>query len=141
VILKRHNALIFLVVLLLAASLLVACQGGNGLQAGKQTAGVESPAPDQSQPSSTSVQEDTPTVEQESLLAATATLTPEVSSEGQTPALEWIMGETMPGCTVVSFNPTPEPTLQAIFPPPGENDWVMGPDTASVTITEYSDFQ
>lgn len=138
---KHHKALIFLVVLLLAASLLVACQGGNGLQAGKQTAGVESPAPDQSQPSSPPVQEYTPTVEHESTLAATATLTPEVSSGDQTPVLKWIVGETMPGCTVVSFNPTPEPTLQAIFPPPGENDWVLGSDTASVTITEYSDFQ
>jgi hypothetical protein len=46
-----------------------------------------------------------------------------------------------PGCTVVTFLPAPDPTAQAAFPPPGENDWVQGSETAQVTITEYSDFQ
>ena len=49
-------------------------------------------------------------------------------------------GTPMPDCTVISMNPTAEPTLAAIFPPTGENDWVEGEDTAFVTITEYSDF-
>lgn len=44
-------------------------------------------------------------------------------------------------CTVVSGLPTPGPTEQSLFPPPGSGDWIMGPDTARITLTEYSDFQ
>jgi hypothetical protein len=44
-------------------------------------------------------------------------------------------------CTVISRNPTPGPTEQSLFPPPGDADWVVGPDTAAMTIYEYSDFQ
>jgi hypothetical protein len=58
-----------------------------------------------------------------------------------TATLEIVAGETMPGCVVQTMSPTPEPTLQALFPLPGEKDWVEGPDTAYVTIYEYSDFQ
>jgi hypothetical protein len=46
-----------------------------------------------------------------------------------------------PGCTVVDPDPTPDPTLQAIFPPPGDNEWTKGPKNAHVTIIEYGDFQ
>lgn len=45
------------------------------------------------------------------------------------------------GCTVVSPRPTPGPTEQSLFPPISEKDWVEGPDSAYVTILEYSDFQ
>ena len=51
------------------------------------------------------------------------------------------LGDPMPGCTTISFNPTPEPTLQALFPAPGPEDWTQGLDTAAVTIVEYGDFQ
>ena len=44
-------------------------------------------------------------------------------------------------CTVVSGLPTPGPTEQSLFPPPGSEDWIMGLDTARITLTEYSDFQ
>jgi len=44
-------------------------------------------------------------------------------------------------CTVVSGLPTPGPTEQSLFPPPGSGDWMVGPDTARLTFTEYSDFQ
>lgn len=52
-------------------------------------------------------------------------------------------GETsaVANCTVISRNPTPGPTEQSLFPPPGDADWVVGPDTAAMTIYEYSDFQ
>ncbi len=45
------------------------------------------------------------------------------------------------GCTVQSPFPTPGPTEQSLFPPAGENDWVSGPDSAAMTLLEYSDFQ
>lgn len=45
------------------------------------------------------------------------------------------------GCTVISPRPTPGPTQQSIFPPVDESDWVRGPETAGVTLIDYSDFQ
>jgi len=45
----------------------------------------------------------------------------------------------VPGCTVVSFLPTPDPT--SLFPPVTADDWYSGPLTATVKIIEYSDFQ
>jgi hypothetical protein len=50
-------------------------------------------------------------------------------------------GEPMPGCRVVESQLTPNPTLQALFPAIGEEDWSYGPSDATVTITDYSDFQ
>jgi hypothetical protein len=54
-----------------------------------------------------------------------------LSVPGQAPSV--------PGCTVVSFLPTPDPS--SIFPPILENDWHLGSMEASVKIIEYSDFQ
>jgi hypothetical protein len=71
-----------------------------------------------------------PTATQTDLTAAPAVTTTPVP-----------LGDPMPGCSVMSFNPTPEPTLQALFPPPGEDDWTLGAETAAVTIIEYGDFQ
>jgi len=45
----------------------------------------------------------------------------------------------VPGCTVVSFLPTPDPT--SLFPPITADDYYRGPLTATVKIIEYSDFQ
>jgi hypothetical protein len=44
-------------------------------------------------------------------------------------------------CTVSSPRPTPGPTEQSLFAAPGAGDWSVGPETAYVTIIEYSDFQ
>ncbi len=44
-------------------------------------------------------------------------------------------------CTVVSLQPTPNPTEAAVFPPVSESDWVQGSPEATVTIIEYSEFQ
>jgi hypothetical protein len=49
--------------------------------------------------------------------------------------------ESIPGCTAKSLFPTPNPTMEALFPSVSEGDWVSGPETASVTLIEYSDFQ
>lgn len=46
-----------------------------------------------------------------------------------------------PSCTVSSPQPTPGPTEQTLFPPVNETDWALGPETASLTILEYGDFQ
>jgi hypothetical protein len=40
-------------------------------------------------------------------------------------------------CTVVSRTSTGEDS----FPPINDTDWVTGPDTAAMTVFEYSDFQ
>jgi hypothetical protein len=45
------------------------------------------------------------------------------------------------GCTVVTQKPTPGPTAETIYPPITGSDWSKGPDSARVTIIEYSDFQ
>lgn len=44
-------------------------------------------------------------------------------------------------CTVTSPRPTAGPTQPSLYPAPGPEDWVKGPETAYVTILEYSDFQ
>jgi hypothetical protein len=66
---------------------------------------------------------------------------------GNTPATATLVAATQvpptqqPGCTVVSVIPTAGPTEPSLFPPVSEADWVIGPETAEVTILEYSDFQ
>ncbi|MBN1148704.1 MAG: hypothetical protein JXA78_15700 [Anaerolineales bacterium] len=45
------------------------------------------------------------------------------------------------GCTAKSRSSAPDPTLEALLPPPGEDDWVEGPGDAYVTIIEYGDYQ
>jgi len=68
--------------------------------------------------------------------ASTATDIP--PTEEAAPAVD--LGK-VAGCTVRSPRPTPNPTLQAVLPPPGEDDWTRGPDNAYVTIIEYGDYQ
>ena len=43
-------------------------------------------------------------------------------------------------CTLVGDQPAAPAELVAIFEVK-EDDWVQGPETAAVTIVEYSDFQ
>lgn len=45
----------------------------------------------------------------------------------------------VPGCTVVSYIPTPDPS--SLFSPITSDDWYRGPLTATVKLIEYSDFQ
>lgn len=44
-------------------------------------------------------------------------------------------------CQVARIIPAPDPTDVALFPPAGPTDWVRGKESATLTITEYSDFQ
>jgi cyclophilin family peptidyl-prolyl cis-trans isomerase/protein-disulfide isomerase len=64
-------------------------------------------------------------------IAAMATSGPAVA-EVAAPAME---------CQVVSIAPTPGPTEDSMFPPPQAEDWIQGSADATLTITEYSDFQ
>lgn len=41
------------------------------------------------------------------------------------------------GCQTVSLLPEPDPA----FPAVAKSDWVKGPETAKITILEFSDFQ
>ena len=61
------------------------------------------------------------------------------------PATATTMLEELPpvpsGCTVVTRKYSPEPTQESIFPPVSSTDWIIGPETAAVTLIEYGDFQ
>lgn len=46
-----------------------------------------------------------------------------------------------PGCTVVSPITGPEPTAESPFPTVSDEEWVLGPESAAVTLIEYGDFQ
>ena len=50
-----------------------------------------------------------------------------------------VQAPSVPGCTIVSFMPTPDPT--SLFPPITEDDHYKGSLTAAVKVIEYSDFQ
>lgn len=68
----------------------------------------------------------------------TQSLTPQSGPVAETPRTA-AAGQS--GCTVISQEPTPDPTLEVLLPLPDENDWIKGPDDAHVTIIEYGDFQ
>jgi hypothetical protein len=44
-------------------------------------------------------------------------------------------------CQSISLEPTPDSKETSLFPPVNEEDYVMGPKDASMTIIEYGDFQ
>jgi hypothetical protein len=92
-------------------------------------------------PAETEVAEPAPVVQ-----ASTPTAFPRGTSTtaqtAETPPVENVtVSDDSPGCVVQSPFPTPGPTEQSLYPPPGERDWIKGPDSATVTFTEYSDFQ
>jgi len=47
----------------------------------------------------------------------------------------------LPECRLVNLKPTPGPEVPSLFPPISEDDHVLGPADASVTVLEYADFQ
>jgi len=111
----------FLMLFLLIATLLAACQSSAPTESVAEPTQVANTQP--------------PAITTEPTEAAAAQATPtleEVAVEGSLVRMT---------CTVESRDPTPGPTEASIFPPVSESDWVQGPDTAEVTIIEYSDFQ
>lgn len=110
-----------LIVFLLITVLLAACQSSaptEGITATEQVANTQPPTA-MTEPTEAATEQAAPTLEQ-------------VAAEGSLVRMT---------CTVESRDPTPGPTEASIFPPISESDWVQGPDTAKVTIIEYSDFQ
>lgn len=71
-------------------------------------------------------------------IAATPSLPPIQATQ---PAVTATSTSSPMGCTVISPKPTLGPTQASLFPPVGKEDWVQGPEDASVTLVEYSDFQ
>ena len=68
----------------------------------------------------------------------TAANTPQATEtdEDTSPTTEGMM----PGCTITT-RMEPEPTEESLFGAVTESDWVIGPEDATVTLIEYSDFQ
>jgi len=44
-------------------------------------------------------------------------------------------------CTVSPVLPAPDPAFVASLPPVTEQDWMLGPASAQVTLIEYTDYQ
>jgi PBP1b-binding outer membrane lipoprotein LpoB len=80
------------------------------------------------------VVEDTPVPAVEATMPPGPTAVP-VDTPAEPPSVS------TPGCTVVPVSSEPDPMIEELFPPVGENDWVKGLETARITIIEYSDFQ
>jgi hypothetical protein len=69
-----------------------------------------------------------------------ATQSPATTEAPTTPSVAAGQPTAAPGCTVRTRQSQPDPTLQALLPPPTDTDWVKGPSDAYVTLIEYSDF-
>lgn len=113
----RKQWLVLLVGLIL---ILGACTGEG------QTTATQSPEPE------TDVQ--ATEVEDTDLPPDVATATPETGeiTTGTSTTIE---------CTVTGLLPEIDPTTQALFPAVSGEEWAKGPEDATLTIVEYSDFQ
>ncbi|HLF73540.1 MAG TPA: peptidylprolyl isomerase [Anaerolineales bacterium] len=63
------------------------------------------------------------------------------SPAANAPVVPSLIIPTPPACTTILAEPTPAADSPSRFPPESENDHVRGAKNASVTITEYSDYQ
>lgn len=118
-----------LVFLILTLFLLAACSGAE------QASISEAPAPE-APPQPTEV---APTAVEPTQPEPTQPEPTEASASEGGGAMVPAVGSQME-CTLVSDQPEAPAELVAIFGVT-ENDWVKGPETAAVTIVEYSDFQ
>jgi hypothetical protein len=111
----------FLIVLLLMAVALAACQSSTPTETAAVTEQAANTQPPAATAEPTEPAESAPTQASEDAPAKDAAVRMK--------------------CTVESFDPTADPAEESIFPPVTAADWVHGPDNAEVTIIEYSDFQ
>jgi hypothetical protein len=117
-----------LVYFILILFLLAACSGAE------QAAISGDPAPEaQPQPTEVEPTEVEPTEVKPTQPEPTETSAPEAGGDVASAGLQM-------ECTLVSSQPDAPAEFVAIFGVK-ENDWVKGPETAAVTIVEYSDFQ
>jgi protein-disulfide isomerase len=110
-----------LILAVLAALLLGACQSASTTPAGQEIA----------QPAQATTQ-GTPQQSQASSPTNTPSPVEPTVMTGNGP---------IPGCRVTGGQLKADPTLEALFPAVSEKDWTTGPSDAAITITEYSDFQ
>jgi hypothetical protein len=76
-----------------------------------------------------------------SLPPTTVQATKAAPTPNSTPTVLAATSTLAPGCTVRTSQSRPDPTVESLLSPIGEKDWTQGPQDASVTILEYSDFQ
>jgi protein-disulfide isomerase len=69
----------------------------------------------------------------------TTSPTPEVVASSEPTLTAAAPTEASTGCSSIQIEPTPASNF--LFPPPTEADFSIGPSDASVTITEYCEFQ
>jgi cyclophilin family peptidyl-prolyl cis-trans isomerase/protein-disulfide isomerase len=60
---------------------------------------------------------------------------------GPTAGLPTPINSPRPACVRVEAEPTPNATVESLFPPVTSSDHVLGPEDAATTVTVYSDFQ
>lgn len=74
------------------------------------------------------------------VVQSTSTMQPTVGSPASVPTVAFSASEPAV-CTPSPILPEFNDALDALYPSPGAEDWVIGPEDAAVTIYEYSDFQ
>ncbi len=84
-----------------------------------------------------SLSSDSPTA---AVVRSTSTPQPTVGSPTSVPTVT-IDASKPAVCKPAAILPELTDDLDALYPSPAAEDWVFGPDTAAVTIYEYSDFQ
>jgi hypothetical protein len=71
----------------------------------------------------------------------TACATSPASPASPVPTIPSLIIPTPPACTTIVAAPTPGADTPSLFPPESAKDHVRGAKSATVTITEYSDYQ
>ncbi len=74
-------------------------------------------------------------------LIVTACASSTVTPNGTAPVIQTVVVPTTPPCIALPVEPTPGPDAPSIFPPITDADHIRGPESATVAILDYSDFQ
>ena len=126
---KRTSLLVAVVFLFLTLFLLTACSGAEQAAISEAAAPEAQPQPTEVEPTEVEPTQPEPTQPEPTEETAASKSGSDVAPVGS--QME---------CTLVSDQPEAPAEYVAIFGVT-ESDWVKGPETAAVTIVEYSDFQ